>query len=92
MDYCHDLKPGDTNTYRVKVSDVIYEGGLVKYFVECDDGHALQIHDRSTRFLTDTEELSVYFDPARLWIIPQDTGGASGGKEPASSGAVGSEG
>ena len=78
IDYCHVLEPGDTNTYRVKVSDVIYEGGLVKYFVECDDGQALQIHDRSTRFLTDAEELSVYFDPARLWIIPQDMVGAVG--------------
>jgi ABC-type Fe3+/spermidine/putrescine transport system ATPase subunit len=72
IDYCHILEPGGQNTYRVDVNDTIYEGGLVKYFVECN-GQGLQVHDRSTRFLTDVHELSVYFDPERLWIIPQDT-------------------
>ena len=74
IDYCHILEPGSPNTYRVDVSDIIYEGGLVKYFVECE-GEELQVHDRSTRFLTDVRELSVYFDPKRLWIIPEDIQG-----------------
>jgi len=72
IDYCQVREPGGPNTYRVKVSDVIYEGELVKYFVECR-GQELQVHDRSTRFLTDERELSVYFDPDRMWIIPEDT-------------------
>jgi len=71
IDYCHVLEPGSQNTYRGDVSDIIYEGGLVKYFVECE-GQKLQVHDRSTRFLADVRELSVYFDPERLWIIPEE--------------------
>ena len=70
VDYCHALDPDGENTYRVNVLDTIYEGGLVKYFVECQ-GQDLQVHDRSTRFLTDVKELSVYTDPDRLWIIPE---------------------
>jgi ABC-type Fe3+/spermidine/putrescine transport system ATPase subunit len=70
VDYCHVLDPDTENTYRVSIKDTIYEGGLVKYFVECQ-GQDLQVHDRSTRFLTDVKELSVYTDPDRLWIIPE---------------------
>jgi putative spermidine/putrescine transport system ATP-binding protein len=70
INYCNLLEPSGDNTYRAEVHDVIYEGGLVKYFVKIGD-QMIQVHDRSTRFLTDAEELSVFFDTDRLWIIPQ---------------------
>jgi len=90
VDYCEDRDPSNANTYQVTVSDMLYEGGLVKYFVECG-GQKLQVHDRSTRVMSEKPELSVYFDPERLWIIPEDLRGISGGSEATSSSAAGSQ-
>ena len=71
INYSSQLDMKAANTYKVKRDDWIYEGGLVKYFLHCDEV-GLQVHDRSTRLLTEEEDLAVYFDPDRLWVIPKD--------------------
>jgi ABC-type Fe3+/spermidine/putrescine transport system ATPase subunit len=71
IDYCDEMNSNAPNTFRLQRNDVIYEGGLVKYFLSNQD-MGLQVHDRSTRLLTEEKELSIYLSPDLLWIIPEN--------------------
>jgi len=80
IDYCSTPIDGQINTYQVGLSDTIYEVGLVKYFV-CCEGENLQIHDGTTRVLTESKTLKITLDPKLLWIVPR-TSLAAGENQP----------
>jgi|WetSurMetagenome_2_1015567.scaffolds.fasta_scaffold34023_3 putative spermidine/putrescine transport system ATP-binding protein len=60
------------NSIILKYKDMIYEGDMVKYFLEDAKGNIIQAHTPSTKFLTDAKQLVAYFDPDRIWIIPEN--------------------
>ncbi len=63
--------PHKENVYKLKFKDMIYEGDMVKYFLEDQTGSIVQAHAPSTTFFTEEKALAAYFDPARIWIIPE---------------------
>jgi len=57
------------NTYVGEIKEVVYEGGMVRYYVNCGE-KIIQVHDLSNRVLSGVKYASIYLDPGKIWIFP----------------------
>ncbi len=58
------------NCFKVKVKDVLYHGGIVRYQVEAK-GINLQVRELSTRRFLEGQEVMVKIAKEHLWVFPE---------------------